>query len=221
MIGYENEKATVHPRRSQSDFVANGEYNERTMDCRSFFQRQRAILFAPLSGSSATIGQKCTIIDIDPDSKLRHPHDATHWRVRIFLPHVPEYREVYARDLLGLQERDDSPLPPPGECRQNPHAPLSTRSVKWAEPPPLSFPRTTPFNVAAAAAILWGMMLVAPPIALFLALVTLLVFLGTIAWSAVRHREHGWWAGLLFCAMIVTLPLWVTGANWLFQWLEG
>jgi hypothetical protein len=111
------------------------------MDCRYFFRRQRAILFAPASDSGASIGQECTIVDIDPETRRQFPDDATHWRVRIFLPHVPEYREVRARDLLGLQERDDSELPPPRDCRpRKPQESLPVMSKQLAEFPPPQVP---------------------------------------------------------------------------------
>jgi hypothetical protein len=82
------------------------------MDSRSLFKRQRAILFEDDVHSGATIGHYCTVVEIHPYSKWKHPDDPDRWWVRIFMPHLNEYREVRAGKLLGMQERDDSPLPP-------------------------------------------------------------------------------------------------------------
>jgi hypothetical protein len=189
------------------------------MDCRSFFQRQRAILFAPMSGSGATIGQQCTIVEIEPESQRRYPTDATHWRVRVFLPHVPEYREVFARDLIGLQERDDSPLPPPDECRPKQPTKLQGKSPsKWVEPPP---PATSSipsqYNGVIAAVVFLGLLWIAPYAAMAMVAVSLLIFIAAIVWSAVRHQQRGWWLGVLFCLLLLTIPLWVALANSLFE----
>jgi hypothetical protein len=83
------------------------------MDSRSFFKRQRAVLLANDELSGAKIGERCTIVDIDPSSRRRHPSQADWWLVRVYVPGRQQYCEVRARDLLGLQERDDSPLPVP------------------------------------------------------------------------------------------------------------
>lgn len=83
------------------------------MDSRFLFQRQRAILFETNAASGATIGHYCTIVGIDPHSRLKYPDDPGQWLVRVFLPHQQEYAEVPARDLMGMEERDDEPLPPP------------------------------------------------------------------------------------------------------------
>lgn len=189
------------------------------MDCRSFFQRQRAILFAPVSGSGATIGQQCTIVEIDPESQRRHPTDATHWRVRVFLPHVPEYREVYARDLIGLQERDDSPLPSPDECQfKQAKEVLSTAPSKWVEPaPPATSQIPSQYNGVIAGAVFLGLLWIAPYAAMAMVAVSLLIFIAAIVWSAVRHQQRGWWLGVLFCLLLLTIPLWVGLANYLFE----
>jgi hypothetical protein len=194
------------------------------MDCSSFFQRQRAILFSPVSGSGATIGQKCTIVEIDPTSRYLHPTDATHWRVCVFLPHVPEYRVVYARDLMGLQERDDSLLPPPDECRakQVKEAP-NTKEVphkelpKWVElPPPATSQIPSQYNGVIAGAVFVGLLWIAPYVAMVVAAGALLIFIAAIVWSALRHKQRGWWLGVLFCLLLLTMPLWVSVANALF-----
>ena len=83
------------------------------MDSQSFFKRQRAVLLDADELSGAKIGHNCIIVDINPYSRREHPQHPDRWRVRIFLPATQEYREVRAGDLLGLQERDESPLPVP------------------------------------------------------------------------------------------------------------
>jgi hypothetical protein len=44
-----------------------------------------------------------------------------------------------------------------------------------------------------------------------------MLLIGTIAWSALRHRRDGWKAGLLFGLMLATLPAWVGAMTWLFE----
>lgn len=80
------------------------------MEC-PLVPRQRAIFFDPGDQSGATIGHCCTIVEVDPDSRQRHPEGPFHWQVLVYFPHLLQYLEVEGGHLLPLDERDDSQLP--------------------------------------------------------------------------------------------------------------
>ena len=42
-----------------------------------------------------------------------------------------------------------------------------------------------------------------------LVIIAYLCLVGIILFAAFRHRRPGWWAGALFGAMLLTMPLWV------------
>ena len=47
--------------------------------------------------------------------------------------------------------------------------------------------------------------------ALYIALV------GSMAWSALKHRREGWVSGLILAIMLATIPIWVMGGLYLYQ----
>jgi uncharacterized membrane protein (DUF485 family) len=48
-------------------------------------------------------------------------------------------------------------------------------------------------------------------------LVLYFLFVGAIAWSALRHRRPGWVSGLIFAILLATLPLWVMAGIHIYQ----
>jgi hypothetical protein len=48
-------------------------------------------------------------------------------------------------------------------------------------------------------------------------LILYFLFVGVIAWSALRHRRPGWISGLIFAILMATIPLWVMGGFHLYQ----
>ena len=54
-----------------------------------------------------------------------------------------------------------------------------------------------------------------------LGLLVYLTFLSLLAWSAVRYRHTGWFAGLVFVFLSVSIPVWVGAGYWLYCWVVG
>ena len=79
--------------------------------------RQRAIFFDPGDHHGETVGHHCTIVEVDPVSQQNHPYEPNAWRVFAYFAHLKLFKEVDARDLIALAERDESELPlrPPSQ----------------------------------------------------------------------------------------------------------
>lgn len=109
-------------------------------------------------------------------------------------------------------------MPPPDECRPKIATELMGKTpAKWVEPaPPVTLQIPSQYTGVIAAAVFFELLWIAPYAAIVVAAVSLLIFVAAIFWSAVRHQQRGWWLGLLFCLLLLTMPLWVGLANTLF-----
>lgn len=67
--------------------------------------------------------------------------------------------------------------------------------------------------------MLWILVLSLAPLAILYGVFYFAIQI-TVGWSAIKHREPDWWAGVLYSALSLSIPLWVFGAFWLCQYLH-
>jgi hypothetical protein len=63
---------------------------------------------------------------------------------------------------------------------------------------------------------LWVLILSVVPLGMFYGLLYIAIAI-VIGWSAVKHRNKGWFAALLFAILLLSIPAWVFGSFWLCQ----